>query len=547
MHKVARKDSHPLKLISVITVIIISVLLQKIGVLSFAVHAAVTCSLYVSTTGSDSTGTGTLATPFATLNKAQSVVTPGQTVCVQSGIYPASKILISAQGTAAAPIIFTKDPGSPGPVIINGSGAPINNGQPIINIGNANYVTVDGFEVINSPSNGINVSNSTNIIVSNNKIHEMQGSASVLSGSNITFTQNEVYNSSLENTNNADGTGGWPGTVLSWIKSDGTVSTNVTFTKNYIHDNWGEGIIALFLDGGLIQGNTLKDDFGVLIYIDRAKNITVDRNYAYQTNDVRNKGGIRPDGILAAVEKTGNPNGIPSITNVIISNNLVLGTNYGIGRWQDTQNKAANNTYSNFQIYYNTIKDTKDTALWIDTVGGTYPAPGQSFLKDNIIYNGAAGGALLLGNPTAWTVSNNIWPDGIPVGDSAANGSLAIDPLFVSPSSAGGPYSLTADGYKLQLTSPARGKGITTSVTADYFGIARPASNPDIGFAQYPGALTSCTGDINRDGKVNLADYIILVKNFLIANPYPNADLNSDTIVNLLDYSILVQNFLKPC
>lgn len=522
------------------------------------VQAVVTCNIYVSTTGNDSTGTGSSTAPFKTLNKAESVVTAGKTVCVQSGTYLASKILINVQGTASAPIIFTKDPSTTGSVILDGTGASIGSGQSIINIANTQYVTFDGFEVVNSPSNGINVSDSSNIIVSNNKIHEIQSSASVMTGTNITFTQNEVYNSSMKNLNNAFGSGGWPGTVITWIKSDGTVSKNVQFTKNYIHDNWGEGIIALFLDGGVIEENVVRDNFGVLLYVDRAKNISVNSNYVVQTNDIRNRGSLRPDGILAAVESTSNPSGIPSISNVTISNNVVLGTNYGIGYWQDEENTASNNTYSGLKMYYNVIKDTKNTPVWIDIVGNSYPTPSSSEIRNNIVYKGANGSSLVLGNLNAWTLSNNVWPDGIPAPDSETKGSLAGDPLFISPPSAGGPYPITPDGFKLQASSLARGKGVSVAVTEDYYRAVRPLSNTDIGFAQFtsmdtitptvsPTTGVVCPGDIDKNGIVDLKDYAILVKNFLVPNPNLNADLNGNGRVDIVDYAILVKNFLRMC
>ena len=51
-------------------------------------------------------------------------------------------------------------------------------------------------------------------------------------------------------------------------------------------------------------------------------------------------------------------------------------------------------------------------------------------------------------------------------------------------------------------------------------------------------------GDINRDGKVNALDYVILFENF---TPKPlvdtRADLNADGSVNALDYVVLFENF----
>ena len=83
--------------------------------------AAATTDLYVATTGSDS-NPGTKAAPFATLQKAGSVATPGVTVHVAPGSYSAltyclvpsivagyAAVCMQTSGTASAPITFISD------------------------------------------------------------------------------------------------------------------------------------------------------------------------------------------------------------------------------------------------------------------------------------------------------------------------------------------------------------------------------------------------------------------------------------------------------
>ena len=50
-------------------------------------------------------------------------------------------------------------------------------------------------------------------------------------------------------------------------------------------------------------------------------------------------------------------------------------------------------------------------------------------------------------------------------------------------------------------------------------------------------------GDINKDGSVDILDYIALSSAFGTNNPA--ADLNGDGVVNILDYMILSYNFGK--
>jgi hypothetical protein len=51
------------------------------------------------------------------------------------------------------------------------------------------------------------------------------------------------------------------------------------------------------------------------------------------------------------------------------------------------------------------------------------------------------------------------------------------------------------------------------------------------------------TGDINKDGHVNILDYIILLEHFAMpASSYPNADINDDGRISLYDYILLYEN-----
>ena len=63
--------------------------------------------LYVAPDGDDA-GPGSLARPFATLNRAVAAVRPGQSVAVRGGTYrPSAPVTIERDGTAAAPIVLS--------------------------------------------------------------------------------------------------------------------------------------------------------------------------------------------------------------------------------------------------------------------------------------------------------------------------------------------------------------------------------------------------------------------------------------------------------
>ena len=88
-------------------------------------------TIYVAITGSDTTGDGSTAHPYKTIQKGASVSGPGDTVTVRAGSYagfivgwdpPNNGIYSVIAGTAQAPITVQADPAAAaGSVIINAS------------------------------------------------------------------------------------------------------------------------------------------------------------------------------------------------------------------------------------------------------------------------------------------------------------------------------------------------------------------------------------------------------------------------------------------
>ncbi len=181
----------------------------KLGLVLFAVifagiggyiivqsYAASTAELYVSPTGSDS-NSGSASAPFATIQKAASVVTAGTTVHVAPGTYTGA-VVNNQSGTATAPIIFISDTTWGAKIVGTGglSGWPFRN--------NASYVQIIGFDMTSSSaSDGIDLFGSYNL-VKGNHVHNMTGMAcngspggsgiGDDSGSNNTYDGNVVNN-----------------------------------------------------------------------------------------------------------------------------------------------------------------------------------------------------------------------------------------------------------------------------------------------------------------------------------------------------------------
>jgi hypothetical protein len=72
-----------------------------------------TCDLVASPVGSDASGNGSVGSPFASVNKLDASLTPGQTGCLRQGTYGSTgtQTNLTNNGNASAPITITAYPG----------------------------------------------------------------------------------------------------------------------------------------------------------------------------------------------------------------------------------------------------------------------------------------------------------------------------------------------------------------------------------------------------------------------------------------------------
>lgn len=105
------------------------------------VTAATGAIYHVATSGNDSTGNGSQASPWRTIGHASAMVKAGDTVLVHAGTYSES-IVLSVGGTQSSPITFIPNPGDA--VIISGGGS----GYVGFRIPTGcNYNTIKGFTI----------------------------------------------------------------------------------------------------------------------------------------------------------------------------------------------------------------------------------------------------------------------------------------------------------------------------------------------------------------------------------------------------------------
>ncbi len=147
---------------------------------------------YVKPNGNDLSDGRTIATAWATIQKAANAVNPLDIVEVQAGTYN-EQVIITRSGVSGKLITFRAN----GQVIIDGQSI-----RPYcIKLDGADYVKIEGFTIRNATDNGILLINSANYnVLSNNTCHNNGAS-----GIRLNNTSN--YNTLLSNTCYSNGSG----------------------------------------------------------------------------------------------------------------------------------------------------------------------------------------------------------------------------------------------------------------------------------------------------------------------------------------------------
>lgn len=404
-------------------------------------------SYFVSTSGNDA-NPGTLAAPFRTINKAASLAHAGDIVTVRGGVYN-ELVNITAKGTATARISFQAYTGET--PVVDGTG--LGTDKNLVTLAGAAYVDFSGFEVRNATRIGICGWGAQHISVTRNTVHDSVrngiyfGNDAMGVVNDIDVENNTVYNNVLENQNQSM-SGGWSSGIMVSYCSNGTIR------NNKVYQNYGEGIIFLLTNGGLAELNDVHDNFSVEIYLDNARTITVNRNFAYSTGQTRYyRGGMPAAGI-------GNANESYSVSNpssgLTITNNIVVNSKWGFYYGSYGNGGGLQNTV----VADNTFYKATAALLWIDNG----PHSGNA-IEDNIFDQVGASMTSISGSGISF--NHNLWYGGT-AGAAAGVGDVIGDPRLAN---AGG---TTSADYKLLSDSPASGKGLSLStVTSDYLGFPR--------------------------------------------------------------------------
>ncbi len=276
---------------------------------------------YVATNGAD-TNTGSIRTPFKTINAALIKAQPGDQVIVRGGRYY-QEIKFPRSGEPGKQISLQSYPKEK--AIIDGSSINVTGWQALITLINTSWITIDGFDICNLHSNKVNT--------------DPQGISISGSGRDIAIKNCNIYN--IKNTTTlAQGRSGHAILVIGTAK---TPIVNLSITDCTVHDTQtgtSENVtLAGNVDGFVFKHNKVYDTENIGIIV--AGGDGLNPRGAVATNYARN--GVISDNIFHHNTMTKTPEiwgpdryGAISIyvcggANTLIERNIVYESDRGIG------------------------------------------------------------------------------------------------------------------------------------------------------------------------------------------------------------------------
>ncbi len=466
---------------------------------------------YVSSiVGSDNNAGTSSSAPLNTLQAAEALVKPGDTVQVMNGTYTTggggNVLTISTSGTASAPITFEAAPGAT--PVINSSGA-----WQGIEI-DASYITINGFTVVgdaanynltsamagystgnaNLDGNGIAATSGNqihNIIIENNTVYNEPGAGIAMeNGDYIQILNNNVHDNAhwsaygqsgitvgaSYNYNNAAG----PHIIISGntLKNNSELvpeyragaitdgegiilDSNNGYTGGFLVENntitgsGGPGIKSFFSDNAVITGNTATGDLTVAslasegeIFINQSNNNTV-------SNNITTTGGAQGTAPTVAITSAGGTvnSAVQTVTGTVDvadagSEVTVLEGTTPIGTGTAGANGVWSASVTLANQGANVLTATDTNAAGTGTSGAvTYTLSPSAALTN---------GSFETGSFSGWTVGGN---SGILYGAQQ----LFVDTVAESGTYAAAMGSMGADGTLSQTVATTAGQTYTLS------------------------------------------------------------------------------------
>ncbi|AUW42174.1 right-handed parallel beta-helix repeat-containing protein [Rhizobium leguminosarum] len=346
---------------------------------------------YVATTSSG--GNGSASSPFHTISEAMAAnLKPGDEVVVKPGTYNES-INFDKDGSAAGDITLRSE--VPGAALIR----PPAGSYTGISV-NANYVTIEGFDIKGGNGDGIEANNVHHVSILNNKVHDSGESGIQFNYSDfVKIVGNETYNNASS---------GWFSGISIYENRNITGDTSTTGYRNIVQNNISHDNVTK--TGAHTDGN------GIIIDDFQSTQADGHPNYTFKTlvdnNLVYENGG---KGIQVAWSDS-----------VTVQNNTAYHNNQdplndGTWRGELSNAQSSNNTWVNNIAVADPSVNKNNTAVDNTSYGGYTNA--NVVWANNDTYNGTAGQA------SVRTDGGNAMP-------STANGNkLGIDPHFAGAAS----------------------------------------------------------------------------------------------------------------
>lgn len=375
-------------------------------------------TFFVSTTGNDSTGTGSQLSPWRTVAKGVSGLNPGDTLYMRGGTY-LEPIHMTRLGSAGSPITvsgFTAETA----IIRMPAGQSYHIGSTVKQYHTYQNFTIDGQDSTEGLASGDN------------------SISSVLIGIGGTNASHDVTLDNLEIKNTKD--------VAIYIDCIGPniVIRNCLIHDALAHDTLGErnyGIYCAHVNGVLIEDNEIYNcpGGGIQVYPNPV-NATIRRNSIHHNNTLSL---ASVGGILIQQDLTLGP----AITGLLVYNNLIY--NNGTATSGNAYGIKCNNVVA-AGLYNNTIYNNKSWGIGVgdNSAGGA----NGTLVKNNITWQNGLGPIT-----TGFTGTVN----------TVLTTNLSTNPSFTNPAA----FDLTLLNGSAAINT---GTSLSSIFTTDYLGVSRP-------------------------------------------------------------------------
>ncbi len=358
-------------------------------------------TFHVATWGTNPTSCPGAGYTFRTIDAAAKCAKGKDTIYVHAGTY--NRVLLSNLWPSDR-VLITNAPGE-SPVIEGWNSVP--DYAAVVGLWRVTNFAIQGLTVRNTGvpdaehgGYGIRVSESTHVMLYFNTVHDTARHGIITDGHQMEVVGNEIYNSVMRNR---------------WWQSnywDAAVASDphrnqwgYKLIGNSIHDSWGECADVLAVDGATVEGNRIYGCVSANLFISGSRNVTVNRNWIYATNDQYNRPdyAYRATGILLANE--GSSVGW-SVSNVRITNNIVEWVSQGLRYWRARTGGSVRDTYGNVYAGFNNFNRTQFGPIRFDAPDGGWPSAG-SRLHHNLVLNQSGYSWFSTDSWSSWDVEGN--------------------------------------------------------------------------------------------------------------------------------------------